>query len=663
MSGSFDPHALIERHLRGELSQSEMERLAKMLDTDASARRDFVEQVQWDTQLAEVLREGGDRRDAPAEPNAPGAIDARPEPQAVTKRERTRTKTFTQAILAMAAAIIVTLTASQYFQGPRVPRPIAQITGLSGSLQWTGDGGRVVRDLEAGSVLHGGTLESLSADSWAVLTFRDRSTVTLSGRSTLTISEGQQKELHLREGSVSAHIAPQRDGPMLIHTPTAKLEVLGTRLDIEAGMSSTALRVNEGRVRVTRLVDGSVVEVEGDHQVVASASRLTEFKVTRRPVSVTSWQSSLPSGAGYGEWVPEAGGGGGLRTAPMLLNYQKEPVTLHVASLSICRGPTPPVVLTSGGKFRIRGQIETSGDIYFGLTTKHIKGGFAGKYVAARRFELSQQADERLEMELHVEQFKPQEEEFADSPIGLELVDWWCFTYNVDAGLSVASVELLPSTTSPVPQPPTTQPPQLPILDLWTAASQGNLEAVRRYLAAGAEIDATFVAPGIPTSGATPLHLAVLADQCEMVDFLVEKGANVNARQKNEDGGTPLHWAAFLGRIEVARRLIEAGADVNAEDNRERTPLDVANHDRKAGKEAKGKLAEFLRENGGQSTKGRAASCRSWATEAPRFPRFGEILFQPKIASNWSATPTIAVCAISIRPATIWKASLSLARP
>jgi hypothetical protein len=262
---------------------------------------------------------------------------------------------------ALAAAVLL-VAGVYFFLKARVEPEVAALTEMNGALQWTGDGGRVVRDLEAGGLLHGGTLESLSADSWAVLTFRDGSTVTLSGQSMLTISAGEQKELHLREGNVSAWVAPQRDGsPMLIHTPTAKLEVLGTRLDIEAETSATTLRVNEGRVRVTRLADGNVVEVGTDHQVVASASRLSEFKVTRRPASVSSWQSSLPTGAGYGEWVPEPrGGDGSLRTAPMLLNYQKEPITLHVASLSVSRGSAAPVVLTSGGKTAVEQQPHAS---------------------------------------------------------------------------------------------------------------------------------------------------------------------------------------------------------------------------------------------------------------------------------------------------------------
>lgn len=389
---------------------------------------------------------------------------------------------------------------------------------------------------------------------------------------------------------------------MLIHTPTARLEVLGTQLNVDAQQTSTTLRVNEGRVRVTRLADGSVADVAADHQVVVSASGLKNLEVGRQPESVRSWQSSLPSGAAYGEWVPGgAGTNGTLRTAPMLLDFQKKRITLHLAALSVSRGPAPPVVLTSGGGFRIRGRIETSGEVFFGLTTKHVKGGFAGKYVAARKLEVLPEADDALEIDLRLEEFHPQEKEFPDLPVGLELVDVWCCTYNVDAGLSIASVELLPTTTAAIPPRPTTEPPQLPIMDIWTAASQGNLEAVKRHLAAGAEIDATFIAPGIPASGATPLHLAVLCDQGEVAQFLIGKRANLNAKARDEHGGTPLHWAAALGRIEMARRLIDAGADVNAKDNHGFTPLDATDYDPQSERKAKLTIAELLRKKGGKS--------------------------------------------------------------
>jgi hypothetical protein len=51
---------LVDRHLFGELSESEIERLAELLDSNPGLRKDFVERASWETELAEVLRTGGD---------------------------------------------------------------------------------------------------------------------------------------------------------------------------------------------------------------------------------------------------------------------------------------------------------------------------------------------------------------------------------------------------------------------------------------------------------------------------------------------------------------------------------------------------------------------------------------------------------------------------
>ena len=47
-----------------------------------------------------------------------------------------------------------------------------------------------------------------------------------------------------------------------------------------------------------------------------------------------------------------------------------------------------------------------------------------------------------------------------------------------------------------------------------------------------------------------------------MTEFLLRKGANVNATNKNH--GTPLHLAAFVGHLEIVKLLAENGADLNA---------------------------------------------------------------------------------------------------
>ena len=73
---------------------------------------------------------------------------------------------------------------------------------------------------------------------------------------------------------------------------------------------------------------------------------------------------------------------------------------------------------------------------------------------------------------------------------------------------------------------------------------------------------------------ATPLHSAAWHGLKEMVELLIAKGADVNA--KNVAGWTSLHNAIAAGQEEVVDLLIAAGTDVNAKDRHGKTPLDEA---------------------------------------------------------------------------------------
>ena len=57
MSTNQNWEELIERHLRDELTEAEMEQLAEQLDSNPAARQQFVENTLWDTRITEVLRE------------------------------------------------------------------------------------------------------------------------------------------------------------------------------------------------------------------------------------------------------------------------------------------------------------------------------------------------------------------------------------------------------------------------------------------------------------------------------------------------------------------------------------------------------------------------------------------------------------------------------
>lgn len=441
MSEANDWHELIDRHLRSELSESEREHLAGLLDSDSSARKGFVEQVQWDTRIAEVLREGCGGRGSLRELSAEDSSDA-------MLAERTATMSFTGTLLAIAALIIVVLTASLYFQRPSAQRPIAKITGLSGSLQWTGDGGRVFHDLSVGTELPGGTVEGMAPGSWFELEFNDGSTVTISGNSTLTFSDRGQKELHLKEGNVSGNVKPQPAGkPMLIYTRSAMLEVLGTQFEVEAGLAATMLNVSVGKVRVKRLCDGSTVDVPAKHRVIAAADR--EMSPVPVPDSVSRWKSQLhlgPDGA-QGKWSPKTDEEDARLRAIPYTTHQGQ--TIYTAGFGVSRGDRPPVILRPASRLRVRGRIASTHKVYFGVTVRHPNGEFAGRFQTTRPgVEFQSGRDFELALQFRDFQLDPSltamKNKLPSIPFGLVVESFWCHTLGEQAGLELAEVELIP---------------------------------------------------------------------------------------------------------------------------------------------------------------------------------------------------------------------------
>lgn len=75
--------------------------------------------------------------------------------------------------------------------------------------------------------------------------------------------------------------------------------------------------------------------------------------------------------------------------------------------------------------------------------------------------------------------------------------------------------------------------------------------------------------------GVTPLSLAVGLNFVEGVDLLLNQGARVN--DPGADGETPLIAAVHQRSVELVRTLIKAGADPRRADNSGRTALDYAN--------------------------------------------------------------------------------------
>lgn len=117
---------------------------------------------------------------------------------------------------------------------------------------------------------------------------------------------------------------------------------------------------------------------------------------------------------------------------------------------------------------------------------------------------------------------------------------------------------------------------------LHLAAMKGQTEVVELLVDHGADMSA------LTSSGETPLHYAA---NIETVALFLERGADVNTRGRS--GNTPLHYAAIGGEIKTVALLLDRGADVNARNNIGWTPLHSATIGSHRGTE------DFLKEHGG----------------------------------------------------------------
>jgi ankyrin repeat protein len=126
---------------------------------------------------------------------------------------------------------------------------------------------------------------------------------------------------------------------------------------------------------------------------------------------------------------------------------------------------------------------------------------------------------------------------------------------------------------------------------MFMACESGNGEMLEQALATkGVKVNAKEA-----TFGMTALHIAASKGYKPLVEALLARGSDVEARE--ETGRTALHAASFRGQLEIVELLIEKGAKINATTNDAKTPLDWAILNNKTN------VANFIREKGGKSGK------------------------------------------------------------
>lgn len=455
-----DWKSLIARHLDGDASQDELATLSEQLESDPELRLLYLKMARVHATLASGGIAEFHAIEADSVQSVPSAT-APVEPGRVTSR---------RWFLPIAAAAVIAITAALIFLLKEENPSAITITSLEGSVEWMTADGQERHSLETGRSLLGGEITTLSPDAWVAFAYPDGTRSTVYGLSALRFPESDQKILHLTRGRLTANVSKQpADRPLLVQTPAAKLEVIGTQFDVVADDETTSLTVGEGEVEMIPENGKASFAVSGGEQAMATLEDRGDIHVVDIKLPTHAWRANLSEDTEHGIWISwqdasrrlneelirrgvDAGEArrklgdrfrdsqeGDIYAAELKIGTDPNRHTMAI-SVGVQRAMTPPVILAERSEFRVRGT-HPSGKITFGCIAIDTTRGTSGRYTLERDIE-----ENSFEFEVKLEEFRSSD---GVSPVGRELVNCFVMTNSSDpglgmfGGLAISAIELL----------------------------------------------------------------------------------------------------------------------------------------------------------------------------------------------------------------------------
>jgi drug/metabolite transporter superfamily protein YnfA len=272
--------------------------------------------------------------------------------------------------LALAASVMAAVLI-WHLMTPRSEPMIGRVESASGGVQvLTAQGWSLLAVRDA---VPAGTLRTALTDT-ASIRLLDGTLVLLGTDTELRLTDSGQKRLELKQGMFMADVVPQPDGrPMIVHTPSAEMEVKGTSFSVAAKHFNSHLQVEEGLVSVRRIADHATVDVPAGQQVEVSPiiTKPLQVQPVNRPADHWSADLSpgLPEGWGCGEWEME--------TASVLAVVDLDNVHQHYSvktNNGWSQGRHSLAALHDDSVFRITLQKDQDGPLLIVLCLRQVEG-------------------------------------------------------------------------------------------------------------------------------------------------------------------------------------------------------------------------------------------------------------------------------------------------
>ena len=442
MSTSHDLQLFCNRLVDGTLSATDQQQFEALLVGDKEARRWYRHfmamhvSLQWDY-----------------------AVAAQQQPASSVQAFSIR-RVWWPYVAAALVLLAISLSVTWELTRPAPAQAITVVSVSDGTALWTTDAVQQ-RTLVSGDMVRSGSLALNGAGAKTTLRFADGTLLQVTGDTTLHVIDDGQKRLQVQYGQLRASVQPQpKNKPMMIHTDTAVIQVVGTSFNVMVLADATALEVDSGQVSIQRAADGKTISVGSNEAVVATLNANQELIARQQQIIPTTWyydgSRPLPL-PGKGTWeAPTNGSSGYVRALPYVAGTKDDgsKVIHHGVRFSSLDGFGKPfVTLNERSVIRLRFRFGSkSGNVMkLFMSTQLPSGGFGGNFEANIKTVGSPDADGWRTAVISMTEFKSLTEG-QPVPVGHQVVKLIPLCFSAAADLQIRDVFI--SEGAPAPSGP-----------------------------------------------------------------------------------------------------------------------------------------------------------------------------------------------------------------